>query len=303
MYSFLKSGVKPDSVPANEPFIPRKIWQTTKDRHNVSPELAGCVETLKSMNPEWAHQLFDDEAQRTFLESVCSDRFMRAYDRIQPSHGAARADMFRYVIAFLHGGAYMDLKAGTTRPLEEILRPDDRFILSQWDNGPDGLFPGIGERRELRDIQGGEFEQWFTIAVPGHPFLAEVLERVLDNVESYDPFEVGHGGVGILNVYGPNAYTRAIHRIRGQHPHRMICAWHEGLRYTQFECLEAHRNFDKFHYHRVELAPVTSVGLTGPARVRYYWREALAAPYFALRKLNRARLRRHRARKAAAGKS
>jgi len=296
--TFLKPGVRPDPVPVAPPFIPRILWQTTRDRRAIRPELAACIDRLTSGNPGWEHRLFDDASQLEFLRAVCSERFLAAYARIQPRYGAARADLFRYVAVYLHGGAYLDLKSGTTRPLDEILRPDDRYILSQWDNGPDGMFPEVGTRKTLRDIPGGEYEQWFVIAEPGHPFLAAVLEQVLDNVDRYTPFRFGHGGKGVLEVMGPNAYTRTIHALRAQHPHRMICAWTEGLRYTMFDDLKAHQGLDPGHYLHSMLPPLTDAGLAGGARLRYRLLEAAYSPFSLLREWNHRRLARRWARSA-----
>lgn len=298
MPSFLKTGVTPDLIPSQEPFIPRIIWQTSKDKTKILSELFDCIEKLKAMNPTWDHRLFDDASQLAMLQEVCSDRFLKAYARIQPRYGAARADLFRYVAVYLHGGAYLDLKSGTTRSLEEILKPDDHFVISQWDNGPDGMFPGVGTRKTLK-VPGGEYEQWFVIAEPGHPFLAAIIEKALDNIENYNPFVFGHGGKGVLNVMGPNHYTLTIRSLEKFHPNRHICAWAEGLRYTMFDDLNAHQKLDKGHYGNILLAPVTSTGLTGAAWFRFIVLETLFWPFSALRRLNNKRLKRHYARKAA----
>lgn len=275
MYSFLKPGVVPDSVPANLPLIPRIIWQTCEDKNAIHPRLLDCVEALQTTNPSWQHRLYDNAGRFEALKEVCSDRLLQAYSRINPKYGAARADLFRYVMVFLHGGVYMDLKSGTTRPLDDILRPDDAFLISQWDNGPDGMFPGIGMRESLKDVPGGEYQQWFVIAQPGHPFLSAVIEEVLENVDRYNPLFLGHAGERVLNLTGPNAYTRAIRKIENDHPHRRICAWNEGLRYTMLEGLQTHQTLDKAHYSNLLLPLLTNTGLTGWARLRYDFLGAL----------------------------
>lgn len=295
-----KAGIVPDAAAQIAPFVPRVIWQTCKDRSALAPALANCVAQLQAMNPNWQHRLFDDESQDAALSAVCSDRFMAAYRRIEPRYGAARADLFRYVMIYLHGGIYMDLKSGTLRPLDQILHDDDRFIISQWDNGPDGLFPGVGTRKTLRDVPGGEYEQWFVCAAPGHPFLAEVLETVLRNIESYNPFVFGHAGKGVLNVMGPNVYTRSIRKLEDKHLHRRICAWTEGLRYTVLEGLKTHQALDKGHYSHVSLAPVTAKGLTGWPLLRYQLLETLYLPMVGLRGVNNARLEKRRAKQGCA---
>lgn len=296
MSLFLKPDILPDPTPLTPPFIPRILWQTSKIKDQIPAEISVCIDMLVKMNPNWDHRLYDDDSQFLALQEVCSERFMNAYSRIQPRYGAARADLFRYVMVYLHGGAYMDLKSGTTRPLEEILRPDDRFIISQWDNGPDGMFPTIGTRKTLK-VPGGEYEQWFVIAEPGHPFLKEVLERALKNIENYNPFVFGYGGKGVLNVMGPNLYTLAIRSLESSYPNRHICAWEEGLRYTMLGDLNSHQKLDKNHYGNVLLSPVTSFGLSGLELFRFKALEILYMPVNLFRSWNNKRLEAHREKK------
>ena len=306
MSSFLKPGVVPDPVAKDQPYIPRILWQTTEDKAALPPHFAECVAKLTAMNPGWEHRFYDKTQRLEALRAVCSDRFMRAYGRTHPRYGAMRADLFRYVMIYLHGGAYLDLKSGTSRPLDEILRTDDHFLLSQWDNGPEGKFPGVGRHKSIRDVPGGEYQQWFIIAEPGHPFLAAAIEQALLNIESYNPFVHGYGGESVLVLTGPHAYTRAIRHIENDHPHRFICAWREGLCYTMLETLFTHQSLDAGHYNRLRLLPVTALGLTGRDLYRFKLVEWLHWPTRLperlakrLRRLNYARLERRRARQMA----
>lgn len=291
--SFLRADVCPDPLTDNAPFIPRVIWQTMRDTAEMSPPIAHCVTQLRALHPDWQHILLDDAGQRAFLQARCSDRFMRAYDRIQPRYGAARADLFRYVAIYLHGGVYLDIKSGVDRPLDQILRPDDRFVLSQWSTEfgePDGY---ANPHADLRHIGGGEYQQWMIIAAPGHPFLAAVIEQVLNNIEDYNPFRWGIGPKAVLKVVGPVAYTLAIHPMLGQHPFRKIVAAQEGIRYTMLPDPFAHQGVDKRHYAKVKLPVITTKGLRGGARLRLALWTALYWPKLVLSNANRRRKARH----------
>ena len=292
MWSFLKQGVTPERVSDKMPFIPRILWQTTKDSRAIARELAACMDKLKAMNPSWEHRLHDDASQREFLESVCSDRFLKAYDRIEQRYGAARSDMFRYVVVFLFGGVYLDLKSGTSRPLDEIILPDDHFILSKWDNKPGGLFEDMGFHKRLRAVEDGEYEQWFIISEPGHPFLAETIENMLQIIETYNPFVYRDGAMGVLNVTGPVVYTLSIHGIKDQHKARQITSWKEGLQYTLLESPVAHQAFDKGHYSRITKLPVTNFGLRDWPLIKYNLLKLAFAPVSKYRVLNSAHRKR-----------
>ena len=298
-YSFLKNDVFPDKIPSDGNLIPRKIWQTCKDKNSMQSELVDCVSELKKMNSNWAHTLFDDKSQYEYMKAVCSNRFLDAYERIHPLFGAPRADLFRYLIVFLHGGAYFDLKSGTSRPLDDMLASDDTFIISQWDNGPDGKFPGGGIKRQLKNIPGGEYEQWNIIAAPGHLFLAAVIEQVLTNIESYNAVRFGHGAIGCLNVFGPHAFTLAIHPLLNSSPHRKVISWKQGIKYTMFEGDKRHYKMDPLHYSRHVIAPVSPAGLKGWNWLKYWLAELAVRPLSRLRTLNHRRLQSRRSKKFA----
>lgn len=297
MPDFLKPGIRPDPVPTCGPRIPRKLWQTTRDRNAVPPELAACVARLKAMHPGWEHTLFDDETQATYIDRVASDRFRRAYERLNPRYGAMRSDIFRYLVVYLHGGVYLDLKSGTERPLDSILRADDRCLLAHWDNGPKGAYPGVGFHPAISDSPRGEYQQWFLIAEPGHPYLAATLAEVLSNIETYRAFRFGHGYKGVLSVTGPVAFTRAILRTEAPQAHRMIESEACGLHYTMLCHARAHVPLGDTHYSRIFEAPVTARHLAGTALAGYRMQEALYWPVATLRRLNHARLRRRRQRR------
>ena len=288
-FEFLKSGILPDAVPTSGPFIPRKIWQTCPDKQNVHPKIAACIEQLKQINPNWDYRLFDNKDRREFIKSVSSERFFRAYERLNPKLGVSRSDVFRYLIVFLHGGAYFDLKSGTSRPLDEILCDSDRYILSNWDNGPAGKFPGAGMGKPFDRISGGEWENWFVIAQPGHPYLAAVLTQIMSNIEMYNAFRFGQGALGVLNVTGPHAYTHVIRSMDSVPGTRKIISAQVGVHYTLLSDVKEHQRITKDHYTRVNYSPVTAKGLSGIELILYYFAESMYWPYSRIRTLNQFR--------------
>ncbi len=294
MTDFLKPGIRPDPVPTCGPRIPRRLWQTVRDRNAVPTDLAACVDRLKAMHPDWEHTLFDDETQAAFIDRVASDRFRRAYDRINPRYGAMRSDVFRYLVVYLHGGVYLDLKSGTARPLDTILHPEDRFVISQWDNGPEGADPGAGLHPMPDGTLLSEYEQWFVIAEPGHPYLAAVIAQVLARIEGYNAFRHRHGYRGVFTTTGPLAYTLAIQGVEREGLHRRIHAASAGLSYTCFGDHQVHRSLDPRHYFRHVGPPVTARRLSGRAWLAYQLAELAYMPVGLVRRANNARLQRRR---------
>jgi hypothetical protein len=172
---------------------------------------------------------------------------LAVFDRIRPEYGAARADVFRYLLLYKRGGVYLDIKSGLTRPLDEILLPDDQALLSQWDTQGIAGRARFGKHPEI-NLPGGELQQWQIISAAGHPFLRAVIEDVLNNIASYNPWRHGTGGEGVYRVTGPIAYTKAIVPLMSQNPHRLVIDTEAGLIYSAIK--SSHKKLFKGHYLR-----------------------------------------------------
>ena len=110
------------------------------------------------------------------------------------------------------GGVYLYIKSTVTKKLNDVLLKDYTYILSNWVNGKGDLYEGWGIYPEL--LPRGEYQQWHIISVPQHPFLIEVVSKVSQNIETYNPSRNGVGHLGVMRTTGPIAYTLAIERIR-----------------------------------------------------------------------------------------
>jgi inositol phosphorylceramide mannosyltransferase catalytic subunit len=193
-------------------FIPRIIHQTFMTK-NLPNELQNNVNNMKKMNPGWKYILHDDDDIKKFIKGAYGLGILNYYERINPKYGAARADLFRYLLVYKCGGVYLDIKSTCTRPLDEVLQPNDRYILSHWRNNPGEPHEGFGMSKEVAHVPGGEYQQWHIVAAPGHPFLKAVIQTVLTNIDNYRPWLHGTGTLGVLRLTGPIAYTIAIHPL------------------------------------------------------------------------------------------
>lgn len=235
--------------------IPRIIHQTFYER-DLPAQLADNVAHLKAVNPAWEYRFYDDADIVRFIEQHYSPAVAERFHRIDLKYGAARADVFRYLLMYRIGGVYLDIKSLATRPLETVLRADDRFILSGWNNDMESW----GSHWELRDIPGGEFQQWHIVCAPGHPYLKAVLENVMANIDKYLPSLHGIGKNGVLRVTGPIAYTRAIHAVQENYPHRVADSKTElGFEYNVYRN-QSHETAFKSHYS-LQKAPLVRMNL------------------------------------------
>lgn len=228
--------------------ITRTIHQTFPT-HTLPDGIADAVRQLRDMNPDYDYILWSDKDVLDFIYDTYGYGILSAYLRINRLYGAGRADIFRYLCVYKFGGVYLDIKSGTTRPLSSIIRDDDEYLLSHWDNSAGTSTAGFGRWPEVSQVPGGEYEQWHIIAAQGHPFLERVIDRVLCNIEMYDPGRDGVGKRGVIKVTGPIAYTLAIWDIVADHPHRIIRSQSEGLVY---KTVDDHKRLFEVHYSQVD---------------------------------------------------
>ena len=243
--------------------IPRIIHQTfaTKDLH---PLIEKNVAQIRSSNPNWEYRFYTDQDVVNFVRVEYGDRILEYFNRINPMYGPARADLFRYLLMYKIGGVY---QTSRVQPQGHLMRFCRQGIATCSHNGrrtAKGRFIKAGGiHPELRQIKGGEYQNWHIIVAPGHPFLRAVISNVLRNIDIYYPFH-GVGKLGVLNLTGPVSYTLAIHPLLGFHKHRFVRSTTElGLDYTIFSgswrSRNSHLSLFKRHYTQLK-QPIVEIG-------------------------------------------
>ncbi|MDR3450317.1 MAG: glycosyltransferase [Alphaproteobacteria bacterium] len=257
----MKAGGATAALPSFAPGtqIPKIIHQTFKTS-DLPPIFRDNIARLKETNPGWEHRFYDDAAVHHFIRENYGADILAAFERINPKYGAARADFFRYLLLYKEGGVYLDIKSTFTRPIDEILEPDDCYLLAGWRNRPGEPDEGYGMWKDLHMMPAGEFQQWHVIAAPGHPFLRAVIERVLSNIDRYKPWRHGASSMGVWRLTGPIAYSLAILPLLETHPHRAVRTHPElGLAYSVMET--PHWRLFPSHYMMLTDSVVTMKGL------------------------------------------
>jgi len=250
---------------------PRIIHQIYLSRA-CPPELRRCSERLRRDNPAWDYRLYDDSAAEAFIADDFGAGVLEVYRRISPKYAAARADFLRYLAVYRWGGVYLDVKSGADRPLDRIRRTDGKIWLSRWRNGRGEIHEGWGMLPET-DSMGGEFQQWYVAAPAGHPYLRAVIEQVMLNVLSYDPFRHGVGQFGVLRTTGPIPFTIGVCSMLRINRHEVRKGSDEiGLRYSLLDSGNEQKHVWLFSDHYTQCTdPVVTT--TGWRELRYRaWR-------------------------------
>lgn len=228
--------------------IPKIIHQTYFSGIDLPEGLRRNIEFLRQMNPGWQYVFYDDDAVVAFIKANFDPAILATYLRINPVYGAARADLFRYLLMFRVGGVYFDIKSHASQPLDNIVNVSDRYVLAHWPNQPGADFEGWGQHPELVAYPRGEFQNWHICAEPGHPFLRNVLAHVMSNIRNYDVATHGVGQLGVLRTTGPIAYTQAIGPLLPSEAHRLAGTHADlHLRYSIYDGV-THRRVIQQHY-------------------------------------------------------
>src|SRR5690606_38373635 len=205
--------------------IPKIIHQTYRTE-KLPSEIAEIVGQLKTRNTDWEYRFYTDDDIYKYIQSNFDERTLQAYLKINPVYGAAKADLFRYLVLWNEGGVYLDIKSTCLYPLSTILKEDDTFLVTHWQNGLGDIDEGTGKFSELTQklkIEHGEYQQWFLICEKNSPIMKHVVDTVIDNIMNYKPwlFKFNcYGKRGVLSVTGPIAYTKAVHGIQYKYPIR-----------------------------------------------------------------------------------
>lgn len=235
--------------------ITKIIHQTCRDKNTLPPAIQANIEKLQQLNGDWEYHLYDNDDVEKFIRDQYSEGMYRLFKRINPKYGAAMADFFRYLVVFKLGGVYLDVKSSVAKPLNEVILPEDTYLISQWPNKLGEPFQGHGLHPDLSMVPGGEFEQWHIVAGKDHPFLASAINRTIFNIENYSTQLHGTGNLGVWRTTGPICYTLALFPLLSKYRHRIVNITELSFRYSVLKRGE-HRESDFGEHYSTLNEPV-----------------------------------------------
>ena len=219
--------------------IPKVIYRTAKSK-TLSPAHQEAWDLTAKHNPEFQQVLIDDDDADAFMRTAMNGYAYEAYRSLVP--GAAKADLLRYVLMYVKGGVYLDIKSGA-RELCRLIRPGDQMLVSTWSTKWSNslcivLFAAVG-KNPVVPASFGELEQWWLVCAPGHPVMQKVVQEVVTSLEERKRQgrlqKEAHPWLknikntyawDVFNTTGPYAFTRVVMKaISASEPHvRLVCA-------------------------------------------------------------------------------
>lgn len=189
-------------IPNIEPgkSIPKIFHRTHKTKEII--ELFADVENkIRKLHPNYQIINYDSEDVIKFIKENYNERILKAYLSIDNKYGAAKADFFRYLLIYIKGGIYLDIKSGPVKNIDKLLeKAKDKMIVSR-DHPVFGWFWPVL-------FPYGENIQWAIIAPKGHPVIKELIIQSMTHIEyDYNNEKNFYGNYGTLCLAGPIPYT------------------------------------------------------------------------------------------------
>lgn len=183
--------------------IPNIIHYTFKNR-NLPSDIIANIEHNKRICPGFNFIFYDDNDIDKFIKDNFDEQVYNAFKGINDKFGAMKADFFRYCVLYILGGVYIDIKSRINMPLKSIIRPADICLL-------DIPRSNLESWRKTAPTH----EQWLLIFAPKHPYLLSMINLMVHYINTrYEPHIRGLNRLTskqkVLNVTGPDAFTRAI---------------------------------------------------------------------------------------------
>lgn len=154
--------------------VPKVIWQTNfTHRCSLPMYLNYLFNRLMSLDHDYRY--VSTEARGDYLREQAPQEVYEAYSKL--TNGAAQADLWRVTCLYNQGGIYMDIDATLIWPLHRLLK-------------------GVDSAVYIKNRHNGEMTNYFLATVPGNPHFKQVMERIVHNINHYDPKQGVYGTTG-----------------------------------------------------------------------------------------------------------
>jgi mannosyltransferase OCH1-like enzyme len=186
----VKSELRPQNLK-----IPKILHQTWTNAR-LPVQFAKWRASWIAHHPSWDHRFYDDEAVRRIIFER-APQWRKTYDDLPRM--IQRIDFFRYLIIYLDGGMYADIDTIPYMPCDNLL--DDASCVFAVE-----LHLSRKRQTELSYSNPWQIANFIFAASPGHPFLADVLERIRCSATMLAPDDDA-----VQDTTGPCMLTRLVH--------------------------------------------------------------------------------------------
>lgn len=220
--------VADDFISSDSPAIPKTIYRcySTKKAMKKFDEVFRLTDERM---PGFKQVYYDDEMIEDFIKNNYSDRIFKAYKSINPEYGAARADLFRYLVIYLYGGIYMDIKSGPSHLIDDdLFDMKGKLIASK---GVSGIphFPKYHLKSYINFSDdwgfvtgvnfGSEWQQYTFASPKGNVILKKIIQQVVSNIEAgmKQKNVYRKGNISVVAMTGPITFSIIIEKYKHEY--------------------------------------------------------------------------------------
>ncbi|HEX4111435.1 MAG TPA: glycosyltransferase [Stellaceae bacterium] len=181
-------------MPAEIPKILHQTWRNS----DLPGKFARWRAAWRGLHPDWEHRFYDDADIRRLVTDR-APQMLSVFEALP--RPILRVDLFRYLIVHLDGGVYADLDMKPYRASDPLLAGSSCVLSVEAHVGPT-------YQKVVGYPQPWQLANCIFAAVPGHPFFAELLERIA--IGATAPV---HSDDDVEEITGPRVLTRLIYDL------------------------------------------------------------------------------------------
>lgn len=211
------------------------IYQTWFDK-NLPLEIKKSIDNMLDINHNYDYQLFDDQEIDLFVKNEFNEETYKCFNSL--TVGAAKADLWRYLILYKTGGIYLDVDSVIDGKLDNILY-DDCAVIS-------------------RELNPEKYVQWCLMFPANHPILKICIDKCLSNIKNNIVND-------ILHLTGPEVYSSSINEY-----------FKENVYYKSDEVLNSNKEKTKTRFYKFDYVGYAKFCHPNKEELyknKLYWRE------------------------------
>lgn len=222
--------------------IDKNIFFTCKDKLGINDDFKKNIEFIKSQNPNYICHIVDNNDFENMIKEKNLEWY-KCFKKLNPKYGAMIGDYIRYCLLYWNGGVYYDLKSRTLKPLNQIIKPNDKGIVTWWSLSNSKFHP--------------QMINWLLIFQKEDKFLEKLIEDINQSILNFDKskHETNRNKrQSVIDFTGPNKFTSVFLTYNKKSNYRMLSQKErlESFKYTCLKSFDSHKTLYQSHYSKVK---------------------------------------------------
>lgn len=163
--------------------IPKIFWQTWYKK-DVPSEIQNSIDHMKQIHSDYEYRFFTDDEMHDYIKTKFDGEIYSAYCKLNV--GAAKADLWRYLVMYDIGGVYLDLDSVIYKNIDDLLQDRTSMVISRENN---------------KDV----FVQWCLMCPPKHLIMKYCIEKCVENINN-------NLNLNVVFLTGPIPYSQSIQK-------------------------------------------------------------------------------------------